>query len=50
MKWAEQSTQLSEVKHHINVQVEMDELDLTAAESMEVLRIIEDRAGNQVSS
>ena len=24
---------LSEVKHHISVQVDMDELDLTAAES-----------------
>ncbi len=27
-------SKLSEAKHHISVQVDMDELDLTAAESM----------------
>ena len=46
-------SKLSEAKHHINVQVDMDELDLTSAESKatyeEIQEWVQEKYGFQVS-
>ena len=46
-------SKLSEAKHHINIQVDMDELDLTAAESKatyeEIQAWVQEKYGFHVS-
>lgn len=43
-------SKLSEAKHHISVQVDMDELDLTAAESKATYEEIQERVQKNTAS